>query len=35
LAKSIGSIPVADLEYTGNILKELETKQFVKAVDFS
>jgi hypothetical protein len=35
LAKSIGSIPVADLEYTGNILKDLETRQFVKAVDFS
>ena len=35
LAKSIGSIPVADLEYTGDALKDLETRQFVKAVDFS
>lgn len=35
LSQSIGSIPVADLEYTGNILADLETRQFVKAVDFS
>jgi hypothetical protein len=35
LAKSIGSIPVADLEYSGDVLKDLETRQFVKAVDFS
>jgi hypothetical protein len=35
LSKSIGSIPVADLEYSGNILEALETRQFVKAVDFS
>lgn len=35
LSKSIGSIPVADLDYTGNILEELKNRQFVKAVDFS
>lgn len=34
LSKSIGSIPVADLDYTGDILKELETRQYVKAVHF-
>lgn len=34
LAKSIGSIPVTDLDYAGDILKEPETRQFVKAVDF-
>jgi hypothetical protein len=35
LSRSIGSIPVADLEYDGDILKMLETRQFVKAVHFS
>lgn len=35
LSKSVGSIPVADLDYAGDILKELETRQFVKAIDFS
>lgn len=35
LSRSIGSIPVADLDYTGDILKDLETRQFVKAVHFS
>jgi hypothetical protein len=35
LSKSVGNIPVADLDYGGDILKELETRQFVKAVDFS
>jgi hypothetical protein len=35
LSQSIGSIPVADLEYSGDILATLETRQFVKAVDFS
>jgi hypothetical protein len=35
LSRSIGSIPVADLEYSGDILTVLETRQFVKAVDFS
>jgi hypothetical protein len=35
LSQSIGSIPVADLEYKGDMLKALETRQFVKAVDFS
>ncbi len=35
LSRSIGSIPVADLEYSGDISKALETRQFVKAVDFS
>ena len=35
LAKSTGSIPVADVEYAGDILKDLETRQFVKAIDFS
>jgi hypothetical protein len=35
LSKSVGNIPVADLDYAGDILKELETRQFVKAVDFS
>ncbi len=34
LSQSIGSIPVADLDYSGDILKILETKQFVKAVHF-
>jgi hypothetical protein len=34
LSKSIGSIPVADLCYKGDILKQLETRQFVKAVHF-
>jgi hypothetical protein len=35
LSRSIGSIPVADLEYSGDILTVLETRQFVKAVNFS
>lgn len=35
LSRSIGSIPVADIEFAGNILHELETRQFVKAVHFS
>jgi hypothetical protein len=35
LARSIGSIPVADLDYSGDILQALETRKFVKAVDFS
>lgn len=35
LARSIGSIPVADLDHSGDILKDLESRQFVKAVDFS
>jgi len=35
LSRSIGSVPIADLDYAGNILKDLETRQFVKAVDFS
>ena len=34
LSRSIGSIPVADLDYSGDILKDLETRQFVKAVHF-
>jgi hypothetical protein len=34
LSRSIGSIPVADLEYTNDILHLLETRQFVKAVHF-
>lgn len=34
LAQSIGSIPVADLDYAGDIIKALETRQFVKAVEF-
>jgi hypothetical protein len=34
LEKSIGSIPVADLDHKGDILKQLETRQFVKAVHF-
>lgn len=36
LEKSIGTLQVADLEHpTNNILKDIETRQFVKAVDFS
>jgi hypothetical protein len=35
LNKSIGAIPVADLDYTGDILADLEYRQFVKAVQFS
>ena len=36
LAKSIGTLQVADLEHpTHNVLKDIETRQFVKAVDFS
>ncbi len=34
LKKSVGAIPVADLDYSGDILKDLETRQFVKAVHF-
>lgn len=34
LKKSIGRIPVADIDYSGDILKDLETRQFVKAVHF-
>jgi len=35
LNKSIGAIPVADLDYPGDILADLEYRQFVKAVQFS
>lgn len=35
LSRSIGNIPVADLDYTGDILNDLKNRQFVKAVDFS
>jgi hypothetical protein len=35
LSKSIGSIPVADLECHDDVLALLETRQFVKAVQFS
>ena len=35
LSRSIGNIPVADLNFNGNILEILESRQFVKAVDFS
>jgi hypothetical protein len=35
LSRSIGGIPVADIDYTGDVLKELKTRQFVKAVEFS
>jgi hypothetical protein len=36
LAKSIGTLQVADLENpTHDVLKDIETRQFVKAVDFS
>lgn len=35
LSRSIGSIPVADLDYSGDIIQELEYRQFVKAVQFS
>lgn len=36
LGKSIGTLKVADLEYaSGNALKAVEDRQFVKAVDFS
>lgn len=34
LKKSVGAIPVADLDYSGDILTDLETRQFVKAVHF-
>lgn len=34
LSQSIGSIPVADLDFEGDILKQLESRQFVKAVHF-
>ena len=34
LNKSIGAIPVADLDYPGDILTDLEYRQFVKAVQF-
>jgi hypothetical protein len=35
LSKSIGSIPVADLECQDNVLKLIEIRQFVKTVQFS
>ena len=35
LSKSIGCIPVADLEHSSNALDLLESRQFVKAVQFS
>jgi hypothetical protein len=36
LSNSIGTLQVADIEYsTHNILEEVESRQFVKAVDFS
>ena len=35
LSKSIGFVPVADLECQDNVLKLIETRQFVKAVHFS
>jgi hypothetical protein len=35
LSKSIGSIPVADLESQDDVLNLLESRQFVKAVQFS
>lgn len=35
LFKSIGSIPVADLESSLDVLASIETRQFVKAVHFS
>jgi hypothetical protein len=35
LSRSIGSIPVADIDSADNVLSDLETRQFVKAVDFS
>jgi hypothetical protein len=36
LAKSIGTLQVADLEHpTHDVLNDIETRQFVKAVDFS
>jgi hypothetical protein len=34
LSRSIGSIPVADLDYSGDIIQQLEHRQFVKAVQF-
>lgn len=34
LKKSIGGIPVADLDYAGDILTDLRHRQFVKAVHF-
>jgi hypothetical protein len=34
LKRSVGSIPVADLDYTGDILVDLQQRQFVKAVHF-
>lgn len=34
LSQSIGSIPVADLDHEGDILKMLAARQFVKAVHF-
>lgn len=35
LKQSIGSIPVADLDHDANILVDLQSRQFVKAVHFS
>lgn len=35
LSRSIGSIPVADIDSADNVLHDLESKQSVKAVDFS
>jgi len=35
LKKSVGAIPVADLEHNSNILEDLQSRQFVKAVQFS
>lgn len=34
LSQSIGGIPVADIDYAGNILNNLVTRQFVKTVQF-
>ena len=34
LKKSVGAIPVADLDYAGDILTDLQHRQFVKAVHF-
>lgn len=34
LKKSVGAIPVADLDYAGDIVTDLQSRQFVKAVHF-
>lgn len=34
LKKSVGAIPVADLDYAGDILTDLQSRQLVKAVHF-